>query len=221
MLKFENVTKTFNDGSSTIEAVKDTSFSLEAGEFVAIIGPSGSGKSTLLTMAGALQTPSDGEITIDGEKISQLSQKQLSKIRLSKIGFILQASNLVPFLTVEEQFKLLKKKKDDVMSDESLNALYDQLKLNDIKNQLPGEISGGQKQRAAIVKALYTNPAIILADEPTASLDTENALSVVKILKEQTKAQNKTCIIVTHDERLTEYCDKVFKMTDGVFEEIT
>lgn len=221
MLKFENVTKTFNDGSSTIEAVKDTSFSLEAGEFVAIIGPSGSGKSTLLTMAGALQTPSNGEITIDGEKISQLSQKQLSKIRLSKIGFILQASNLVPFLTVEEQFKLLKKKKDDVMSDESLNELYDQLKLNDIKNQLPGEISGGQKQRAAIVKALYTNPAIILADEPTASLDTENALSVVKILKEQTKAQNKTCIIVTHDERLTEYCDKVFKMTDGVFEEIT
>lgn len=220
MLTFENVTKTFNDAGSTVRAVKDTSFSLEAGDFVAIIGPSGSGKSTLLTMAGALQTPTDGEIIIDGDKISRLNQKELSKIRLDKIGFILQASNLVPFLTVGEQFKLLKKKKKDVISDNELTTLYDQLKLNDIKHKLPSEISGGQKQRVAIVKALYTNPSIILADEPTASLDTDNALGVVKILKEQSKAHNKACIIVTHDERLTEYCDKVFKMTDGVFEEI-
>lgn len=220
MLKFQNVTKSFKDGDFTIEAVKETSFSLDSGEFVAVIGPSGSGKSTLLTMAGALQTPSNGEIIIDGENTSNLNQKQLAGLRLSKIGFILQASNLVPFLTVEEQFKLLKKKKKDVMSDEDFKQLFEKLKLTDVKKQLPSEISGGQKQRVAIAKSLYTNPSIILADEPTASLDTENAMSVVKILKEQTKAYNKTCIIVTHDERLTKYCDKVFKMTDGKFEQM-
>lgn len=219
MLAFENVTKSFKDGNRTIEAVKSTNFKLEKGELVAIIGPSGSGKSTLLTMAGALQLPSEGTVSLNGQNINQFNEKQLSKLRLKEIGFILQTSNLIPFLTVQQQFELLKKVKKDVMNEEEHTRLLKQLGLEKILSQLPSEISGGQKQRVAIAKALYTNPSVILADEPTASLDTENAIEVMEILRRETKELNKLCIIVTHDQRLTSYCDKVFKMVDGELKE--
>ncbi|ARB41456.1 MULTISPECIES: ABC transporter ATP-binding protein [Mammaliicoccus] len=219
MLAFENVTKSFKDGNRTIEAVKSTNFKLEKGELVAIIGPSGSGKSTLLTMAGALQLPSEGTVSLNGQNINQFNEKQLSKLRLKEIGFILQTSNLIPFLTVQQQFELLKKVKKDVMNEEEHTRLLKQLGLDKILSQLPSEISGGQKQRVAIAKALYTNPSVILADEPTASLDTENAIEVMEILRRETKELNKLCIIVTHDQRLTSYCDKVFKMVDGEMKE--
>ncbi|MEB6195409.1 ABC transporter ATP-binding protein [Mammaliicoccus sciuri] len=219
MLAFENVTKSFKDGNRTIEAVKSTNFKLEKGELVAIIGPSGSGKSTLLTMAGALQLPSEGTVSLNGQNINHYNEKQLSKLRLKEIGFILQTSNLIPFLTVQQQFELLKKVKKDVMNEDEHTRLLKQLGLDKILTQLPSEISGGQKQRVAIAKALYTNPSIILADEPTASLDTENAIEVMEILRRETKELNKLCIIVTHDQRLTSYCDKVFKMVDGELKE--
>lgn len=219
MLAFENVTKSFKDGNRTIEAVKSTNFKLEKGELVAIIGPSGSGKSTLLTMAGALQLPSEGTVSLNGQNINHYNEKQLSKLRLKEIGFILQTSNLIPFLTVQQQFELLKKVKKDVMNEEEHTRLLKQLGLDKILTQLPSEISGGQKQRVAIAKALYTNPSIILADEPTASLDTENAIEVMEILRRETKELNKLCIIVTHNQRLTSYCDKVFKMVDGELKE--
>ena len=218
MLKFENVIKSFKDGDQTIEAVKNTSITFNKGECIAIIGPSGSGKSTFLTIAGALQTPTGGDVKINGKSISGMKSKELANLRLNEIGFILQASNLVPFLSVKQQFQLLKKSKKDVMADSELDELFEKLSLTKVKEQLPGEISGGQKQRVAIAKSLYTNPSIILADEPTASLDTENALKVMQILKEETEQRMKTCIIVTHDERLTEYCDAVYKMTDGILE---
>ena len=218
MLKFENVIKSFKDGDQTIEAVKNTSITFNKGECIAIIGPSGSGKSTFLTIAGALQTPTEGDVKINGKSISGMNSKELASLRLNEIGFILQASNLVPFLSVKQQFQLLKKSKKDVMADSELDELFEKLSLTKVKEQLPGEISGGQKQRVAIAKSLYTNPSIILADEPTASLDTENALKVMQILKEETEQRMKTCIIVTHDERLTEYCDAVYKMTDGILE---
>ncbi len=218
MLKFENVIKSFKDGDQTIEAVKNTSITFNKGECIAIIGPSGSGKSTFLTIAGALQTPTGGDVKINGQSISGMKSKELANLRLNEIGFILQASNLVPFLSVKQQFQLLKKSKKDVMADSELDELFEKLSLTKVKEQLPGEISGGQKQRVAIAKSLYTNPSIILADEPTASLDTENALKVMQILKEETEQRMKTCIIVTHDERLTEYCDAVYKMTDGILE---
>lgn len=218
MLKFENVIKSFKDGDQTIEAVKNTSITFNKGECIAIIGPSGSGKSTFLTIAGALQTPTEGDVKINGHSISGMNSKELANLRLNEIGFILQASNLVPFLSVKQQFQLLKKSKKDVMADSELDELFDKLSLKKVKEQLPSEISGGQKQRVAIAKSLYTNPSIILADEPTASLDTENALKVMQILKEETEQRMKTCIIVTHDERLTEYCDAVYKMTDGILE---
>lgn len=218
MLKFENVIKSFKDGDQTIEAVKNTSITFNKGECIAIIGPSGSGKSTFLTIAGALQTPTEGDVIINGQSISGMNSKELANLRLNEIGFILQASNLVPFLSVKQQFQLLKKSKKDVMADSELDELFEKLSLTKVRNQLPSEISGGQKQRVAIAKSLYTNPSIILADEPTASLDTENALKVMQILKEETEQRIKTCIIVAHDERLTEYCDAVYKMTDGILE---
>lgn len=216
MLEFKNVTKSFKDGNQTIEAVKPTSLKFNKNELIAIIGPSGSGKSTFLTMAGALQTPTSGEIIINDKQVSQLSLKELAKTRMQEIGFILQATNLVPFLNVKQQFKLLQKQKKDVLDEASYNQLVKQLDIAVLENKLPSEISGGQKQRVAIAKALYTKPSIILADEPTASLDTNNAMEVMKILKEQTMEQNKTCIVVTHDERLTEYCDSVYHMEDGI-----
>ncbi|MCI2791428.1 MULTISPECIES: ABC transporter ATP-binding protein [Staphylococcus] len=215
MIEFDQVTKDFRDGDQTIEAVKPTTLKLGKGEIVAIVGPSGSGKSTLLTMAGALQTPTSGRIVINEQDITQLSQKQLSNIRMNEIGFILQTSNLVPFLTVKQQFELLRKEKKDVMSDEVLQNMLERLGLSKVVNKLPEQVSGGQKQRVAILKALYTNPSLILADEPTASLDTENAMEVMRILRDMSKEQEKTCIIVTHDERLTDYCDQVFKLVDG------
>lgn len=219
MLKFQNVTKSFQDGQQVIEAVKPTTLQFEQGELIAIVGPSGSGKSTFLTMAGALQTPTSGDITIGTQQITNLSQKALARVRMEQIGFILQTSNLVPFLTVKQQFQLLKKRKKDVLAQEDFDALIEQLGLDSIMNQLPSEISGGQKQRVAIAKAIYTNSDIILADEPTAALDTENAMAVMEILKNQSQRRNKMCMIVTHDERLTAYCDKVFEMKDGVLTE--
>ncbi|MCE5801234.1 ABC transporter ATP-binding protein [Staphylococcus pseudintermedius] len=219
MLKFQNVTKSFKDGQQVIEAVKPTTLEFSPGELIAIVGPSGSGKSTFLTMAGALQKPTSGDIIIGTQKITDLSQKALARVRMQQIGFILQTSNLVPFLTVKQQFQLLKKRKKDVMAQQDFDALIQQLGLESVMNQLPSEISGGQKQRVAIAKAIYTNPDIILADEPTASLDIENAMSVMEILKNESKRRNKMCMIVTHDERLTAYCDKVFEMKDGVLTE--
>ena len=216
MLEFKQVSKSFRDGNQMIQAVKPTDLKIIQGELIAIVGPSGSGKSTFLTMAGALQRPTSGNIYINNKNISILSEKQLSQIRINEIGFILQSTNLVPFLTIEQQFKLLGKYKKDTLSEDEYQKLVKQLNLSDITNQLPNQISGGQKQRVAIAKAIYTNPSIILAAEPTASLDTNNAMAVMKILQKQTKERNKTCAIVTHDERLTHFCDKTYFMEDGV-----
>ena len=216
MLEFKQVSKSFRDGNQMIQAVKPTDLKIIQGELIAIVGPSGSGKSTFLTMAGALQRPTSGNIYINNKNISILSEKQLSQIRINEIGFILQSTNLVPFLTIEQQFKLLGKYKKDTLSEDEYQKLVKQLNLSDITNQLPNQISGGQKQRVAIAKAIYTNPSIILADEPTASLDTNNAMAVMKILQKQTKERNTTCVIVTHDERLTHFCDKTYFMEDGV-----
>lgn len=219
MLTFKKVKKIFKDGNETIDAVKPTSLQFNKGELIAIVGPSGSGKSTFLTMAGALQTPTSGEIHINGQNITVMKEKQLARIRLNEVGFVLQSTNLVPFLTVKQQFQLLKKMKKDVLREEDYRQLLEQLGLSTLENKLPSGLSGGQKQRVAIAKALYTNPAIILADEPTAALDTENALEVIQILQDQTKQRQKIGIIVTHDERLTDYCDRVFHMADGCLRE--
>ncbi|HER5551357.1 TPA: ABC transporter ATP-binding protein [Streptococcus pyogenes] len=214
VLTFKQVTKTFQDGHHEINALKATDFSIEAGEFVAIIGPSGSGKSTFLTIAGGLQTPSSGQLIIDGTDYTHLSEKERSRLRFRSVGFILQASNLIPFLTVQQQLELV----DHLTGSKEkakANQLFDDLGIAGLKHQLPQELSGGERQRAAIARALYHDPALILADEPTASLDTEKAYEVVKLLAKESKEKNKAIIMVTHDDRMLEYCDKVYRMQDG------
>ncbi|VHD95455.1 ABC transporter ATP-binding protein [Streptococcus pyogenes] len=214
VLTFKQVTKTFQDGHHEINALKATDFSIEAGEFVAIIGPSGSGKSTFLTIAGGLQTPSSGQLIIDGTDYTYLSEKERSRLRFKSVGFILQASNLIPFLTVQQQLELV----DHLTGSKEkakANQLFDDLGIVGLKHQLPQELSGGERQRAAIARALYHDPALILADEPTASLDTEKAYEVVKLLAKESKEKNKAIIMVTHDDRMLEYCDKVYRMQDG------
>ncbi|HEP1387525.1 TPA: ABC transporter ATP-binding protein [Streptococcus pyogenes] len=214
VLTFKQVTKTFQDGHHEINALNATDFSIEAGEFVAIIGPSGSGKSTFLTIAGGLQTPSSGQLIIDGTDYTHLSEKERSRLRFKSVGFILQASNLIPFLTVQQQLELV----DHLTGSKEkakANQLFDDLGITGLKHQLPQELSGGERQRAAIARALYHDPALILADEPTASLDTEKAYEVVKLLAKESKEKNKAIIMVTHDDRMLKYCDKVYRMQDG------
>lgn len=217
-IELKNVKKNFKDGDETIEALKETNFSVDKGEFVAIIGPSGSGKSTLLTIAGGLQSPSSGEIWINGQTLSEKKEKARAKVRFEEIGFILQASNLVPFLTVKKQLELVDKITKGKNNKSGLELLS-RLGLDKLIDKYPDELSGGERQRVAIVRALYNDPSIILADEPTASLDTEKAYEVVKILAKEAKEKNKATIMVTHDLRLVDFCDKVYLMQDGSLSE--
>lgn len=216
LIELKEVKKTFQDGRKTIEALKPTNFSVEEGEFVAVIGPSGSGKSTFLTIIGGLQTPTEGEVFIREDKFSELDEKERAKKRFNEIGFILQASNLIPFLTVKDQLKLVNKIEKSKLDEDKVESLLSELGIDHLMDKYPSDLSGGEKQRAAIARAMYHNPSVILADEPTASLDTDRAFEVVEILARETKKEKKATIMVTHDERLTDYCDAVYTMKDGV-----
>ena len=217
VLEFKNVTKSYQDGNKEIEALKETNFKIEEGQFIAIIGPSGSGKSTFLTLAGGLQTPSKGQIIINGKGYTNLSEKERAKLRFNDIGFVLQASNLVPFLTAKQQLELvdrINKKRKQTLQDQK--SLFKELGIDHLENKLPKDLSGGERQRLAIARALYNNPAIILADEPTASLDSDRAFEVVDLLSKECKEKNKSIIMVTHDNRMIEKCDHVYRMKDGI-----
>ena len=217
VLEFKNVTKSYQDGNKEIEALKETNFKIEEGQFIAIIGPSGSGKSTFLTLAGGLQTPSKGQIIINGKDYTNLSEKERAKLRFNDIGFVLQASNLVPFLTAKQQLELvdrINKRKRQTLQDQK--SLFKELGIDHLENKLPKDLSGGERQRLAIARALYNNPAIILADEPTASLDSDRAYEVVDLLSKECKEKNKSIIMVTHDNRMIEKCDHVYRMKDGI-----
>ena len=215
ILEFKNIKKSFESGDTIIEAVKLVDFTIKQNEFVAIIGPSGSGKSTLLTLAGLLQKPSGGEILIDGENVLNLKDDAVSKFRLNKIGFILQSSNLVPFLTVEKQLKFLDKMLKRKTDNDKIDSILEDLGILSLKKKLPADISGGERQRVAIARVIYSEPAMILADEPTASLDSERSYQVMDILKDISRKQNCGVIVVTHDLRMIEHCDRVFEMVDG------
>lgn len=217
VLEFKSVTKSYQDGNKEIEALKETNFKIEEGQFIAIIGPSGSGKSTFLTLAGGLQTPSKGQIIINGKDYTNLSEKERAKLRFNDIGFVLQASNLVPFLTAKQQLELvdrINKQKRQTLQDQK--SLFKELGIDHLENKLPKDLSGGERQRLAIARALYNNPAIILADEPTASLDSDRAFEVVDLLSKECKEKNKSIIMVTHDIRMIEKCDHVYRMKDGI-----
>ena len=219
ILEFKNIKKDFESGDQIIEAVKPINLKIKQNEFVAIIGPSGSGKSTLLTLAGLLQKPSDGEILIDGENVLNLKDTALSDFRLHKIGFILQASNLVPFLSVEKQLKFLDKMLKRKPDNKKIDSILDDLGILSLKKKLPADISGGERQRVAIARVMYAEPAMILADEPTASLDSERSYQVMDILKDISRKQNCGVIVVTHDLRMIGQCDRVFEMVDGLLTE--
>lgn len=197
-------------------ALKDINFKADKGEVVLIMGPSGAGKSTFLTIAGSLQKPTSGQVLINDADISDFSAKKSNELRLGKIGFVLQAYNLVPFLTVNEQFTLVDKvKKQNNLSKAELQDLLKQLGITKLLRKYPGELSGGQQQRAAIARALYANPEILLADEPTASLDTQNVEEVGQLFKDLAKKRDKAVMLVTHDPRLEKYADHIYEMMDG------
>ena len=214
-LIFDSVTKIFSEGGSKYVALENINFEAESGQLILVVGPSGSGKTTFLTIAGGLQTPTNGDVKINDSTINSLSKKQQTKLRLEKIGFILQSYNLVPFLTVEEQFKFVDKLKKQNLTEQKLHELLSDLGLLELLKKYPNQLSGGQKQRVAIARALYTDPDYILADEPTAALDTDRSMKVIELLRDLAHKRNKIIIVVTHDLRLKDMADKVYQIIDG------
>lgn len=214
-IKIKGVSKSFKQAGTIVRALKETDFESNSGSFIAIIGPSGSGKSTFLTILGGLQNPDKGTVEIGNNEFSNLNEKERAKIRFNDIGFILQSSNLIPFLKVKDQLKLYNKVKRKVYNQEKANKILNTLGILKLKDKYPKELSGGEKQRVAIARAIYHSPKLVLADEPTASLDTKKATEVVILLSKLTKELNTTIIMVTHDERMIEYCDSVYIMEDG------
>lgn len=191
-------------------------FSADRGELSLILGPSGSGKSTFLTIAGGLQTPTSGTVTVEGERLEQMPAKKRDQLRLNKIGFVLQSYNLLPYLNVRDQFTLVRKvKKDGNMTDEELTTLLKELGIDQLVNHYPDEMSGGQNQRVAIARALYPNPEIVLADEPTAALDSNRVKVVGQLMKQMAVQHDKAIVVVTHDLRLRDYADHIYQLMDG------
>lgn len=216
VIELQNVQKIYGKGAAQVQALKDINFKANEGEVVLIMGPSGAGKSTFLTIAGSLQKPTTGKVFISGKDIANISTKQSNSLRLNQIGFVLQAYNLVPFLTIQEQFELVNHvKKQGNITKETLQQLLDKLGITSLVSKYPGELSGGQQQRAAIARALYANPQILLADEPTASLDSAKVDEVGQLFKDLAKSYHKAVILVTHDPRLEKYADHIYEMMDG------
>lgn len=216
-LQITAASKYYNEGLNRISALDNVSIKVEPGEFIAVVGPSGSGKSTFLSVAGALLKATEGQVKLNGQDISRLSDNQLSDIRLHEVGFIMQASNLVPYLNVLDQLLVVKRMSGKVTASDKAFAvkLLEELGLGTKFKSYPDELSGGEKQRTAIARSLINDPNVILADEPTASLDTKRAHEVVSLIAHEVRTRHKAAIMVTHDERLLAYCDKIYRMEDG------
>ena len=215
ILEIRDLNKTYGKGETKVDALKDVSFDVEQGEFVAIVGPSGSGKSTLLHILGGVDRPTSGEVKISGTDIVKLNETNLAIFRRRQIGLIYQFYNLIPILTVEENMTLpilLEKKKPDKAT---LNELVEKLGLKDRLKHLPNQLSGGQQQRVSIGRALINHPALLLADEPTGNLDSKNSKEIVSLLRKFNREYNQTVIIITHDERIALSADRVITIEDG------
>ena len=216
IIELKNVQKVYGTGAAQVVALKNINFKANLGEVVLIMGPSGAGKSTFLTIAGSLQKPTAGKVIVGGQDIAHISTRESDRLRLTQLGFVLQAYNLVPFLKIKEQFELVNKvKKEGNISAAKLQELLKQLGISSLIDKYPNELSGGQQQRAAIARALYANPQILLADEPTASLDSENVAEVGQLFKKLAKDYHKAVLLVTHDPRLEQYADHIYEMMDG------
>ncbi|MBJ8030144.1 ABC transporter ATP-binding protein [Bacillus cereus group sp. N21] len=217
LLKLDQVSKVYGEGDTEVTALHPITLNIKEGEFIGIVGPSGSGKSTLLSIAGALLSPSKGNIYISGQNITSLSEKEMTDIRLRKIGFIFQFANLVPFLTVKEQLLYIAKLKgeDKKEAGKLAEQLLKTFGLSHRMNHYPNQLSGGEKQRVAIARAFMNNPDLILADEPTASLDSKRAREVVERMKHEVKKNKKAAIMITHDEKMLDVCDRILILRDG------
>lgn len=220
LLEVNNICKTYGSGETAVHALKKVSFSVPKGEYVAIVGESGSGKSTLLNMIGALDTPTSGKVVIGGKEIFSMNDNRLTVFRRRNIGFIFQAFNLIPELTVEQNIifpVLLDYQKPDR---KYLEELLTVLNLKERRNHLPSQLSGGQQQRVAIGRALITRPSLILADEPTGNLDTQNSSEVIALLKEASKKYEQTIIMITHNRSIAQSADRILQVSDGVLTDL-
>ncbi|MDO7908228.1 ABC transporter ATP-binding protein [Paenibacillus sp. JX-17] len=220
-LILRNITRTFRDGTANRTVLDQLNLEVAAGELVAVMGPSGSGKSTFLSIAGALLEPSSGQVEIDGESILGKSPDTLSKLRLHKIGFIFQNANLIPYLKVEEQLRLVASLAGIHKADAAYRArqLIEQMGLSHRSSAYPDKLSGGERQRVAVARALMNDPAVLYADEPTASLDSARGQDVVSLIAQQVKAEGTSAVMVTHDERILSLCDRVLLLKDGRLKE--
>lgn len=216
-LELTDVGMTFGTGDAEVTALSEISLAVEPGELVILLGPSGSGKSTLLSVAGALLSPTDGKVHLEGDDIAQKSAKERTRIRLEQIGFIFQGANLISYLTAREQLlfiaELTGMNRDDAAK--RADRLLEQLGMAKRANAYPGEMSGGERQRIAVGRSLMNDPGLILADEPTASLDSERGHQVVEMLAAEVHERERAAILVTHDERLIDACDRVIRIQDG------
>lgn len=215
ILEVTNLCKTYGKGDTMVKALDNVSFSVEKGEFVAIIGPSGSGKSTLLHILGGVDVPTKGSVVINQTDISNLDETALAIFRLRQIGLIYQFYNLIPILTVQENLTLpllLDGRKPD---EKQISTLVKRLGLENRLDHLPNQLSGGQQQRVSIGRALVNNPALMLADEPTGNLDSENSKEIISLLRQFNKDFNQTVIIITHDEKIANSADRVITIEDG------
>ena len=215
ILEVKNLSKIYGKGDTLVKAVDDVSFTVEQGEFVAIIGPSGSGKSTLLHIIGGVDTPTTGNVIIDGTDITKLKESPLSIFRRRQIGLVYQFYNLIPILTVEENLTLPLLLDGRKPNKEQIDYLVSNLGLGDRLKHLPNQLSGGQQQRVSICIKLANNPALLLADEPTGNLDSENSKEIVALLRKFNREHNQTVIMITHDERIAQSADRIIAIEDG------
>ncbi|WP_018754245.1 ABC transporter ATP-binding protein [Paenibacillus terrigena] len=215
ILKIEHLSKIYGKGESAVKALDDVSFSIQKGEFVAIIGPSGSGKSTLLHMLGGVDRPTGGKVYVEDTDMYALNETQLAIFRRRQIGLIYQFFNLIPVLTVEENMTLPLLLDNQKVDQKQLDGLVNTLNLQHRLNHLPNQLSGGQQQRVSIGRALIGNPAIMLADEPTGNLDSKNSSEIVDLLKMLNKTYHQTLIVITHDERIALQADRIISIEDG------
>lgn len=215
ILKVENLTKIYGSGNNEVRALDDVSFSVEKGQFVAIIGPSGSGKSTLLHILGGVDAPTGGKVYMDGQDVYAQKEEQLAIFRRRQVGLIYQFYNLIPVLNVVENMTLPVLMDGRKVNQERLNELLETLSLTQRKNNLPNQLSGGQQQRVSIGRALMNAPAVVLADEPTGNLDSKNSQEIVELLKLSNKKYGQTLIVITHDENVALQADRIIAIEDG------
>jgi len=215
ILKIENLSKVYGKGETAVTALDNVSFSVRKGEFVAIIGPSGSGKSTLLHLLGGVDRPTSGKVFVDNTDMYGLNETQLAIFRRRQIGLIYQFYNLIPILTVEENITLPMLLDEHKVDPKQLEKIVGILGLKERLNHLPNQLSGGQQQRVSIGRALVSNPAIMLADEPTGNLDSKNSGEIIELLKMFNKTYGQTLIVITHDERIALQADRVISIEDG------